>query len=155
MQHRRIIKQGPVVLATMEDGTIDPASASSQGLFLADTRYLSHCKITLNGLDPVLLGSSEEILYEASYLLTNPALPDIPARGLGVLWRNTISEGAVRMSITVANWALAPIELKLQIRLDSDFYDSFEARGVKRLRRGEMAEPAWSNGELKLEYVGL
>ena len=41
VQHRRIIKRGPVVVATNEDGSMDPASSASQGLFLADTRYLS------------------------------------------------------------------------------------------------------------------
>ena len=79
MEHRRIIKRGPVVVATREDGSMDPSSASSQGLFLADTRYLSKFQICIGGTQPVLLGSSEEILFQASYLHTNADLNDIPA----------------------------------------------------------------------------
>lgn len=155
MQHRRIIKQGPVVLATREDGSMDPSSPSSQGLFLADTRFLSHFRITLNGSDLVLLGSSEEILFEAAFLHTNSADAGIPARGLGVLQRNTISDGEVHIDILLANWSLKPVSLTVGILVDSDFFDSFEARGMKRTRRGEVVPPHLVDGHVVLEYHGL
>ncbi|HEX6507300.1 MAG TPA: glycogen debranching N-terminal domain-containing protein [Chloroflexota bacterium] len=155
MQHRRIIKRGPVVVATREDGSMDPSSASSQGLFLADTRYLSTFQIMLNGEPPVLLGSSEEILFQASYIHTNPPLIDIPARALGVLQNNTIAEGAVKIEIILVNWSLKPVQFEVAIDVGSDFFDSFEARGVKRLRRGEMKPIQSTKDCLELEYIGL
>src|SRR5947209_17742087 len=135
MQHRRIIKQGPVVLATAEDGSMDPSAAASQGLFLADTRYLSTFKLRLNGSEPVILGSTEEILFQSSYLLTNSTLDEIPERGIGLLRHSSINDGKVQIDLTVANWAATPIKVELTLELDSDFYDSFEARGVKRPHR--------------------
>src|SRR5947209_4844959 len=155
VQHRRIIKQGPVVVATNEDGSMDPSSASSQGLFLADTRYLSLFQVRINGESPVLLGSSEEDLFQASYLHTNPPLADIPARAVGVLQRNTIHGGRVQIEVTIANWSLKPVECELSIEIDCDFFDSFEARGVKRLKRGELKEPSVTRHSVELEYIGL
>ena len=56
MEHRRIIKQGTVVIATHEDGSIDPAGTFSQGLFVGDTRFLSHFRLHLDGGSPDLMG---------------------------------------------------------------------------------------------------
>ena len=128
MQHRRIIKRGPIVLATQEDGTMDPASATSQGLFLADTRFLSTFTLKLNDVAPVLMGSSEEILFETSFILTNPAFDDIPANDLGILQRNTIQEDVVKMSLLVVNWSLQDVEFTHLHR--SRFYDT--VRGARR-----------------------
>ncbi|MGH2443631.1 MAG: amylo-alpha-1,6-glucosidase [Chloroflexota bacterium] len=155
MEHRRIIKRGPIVLATREDGTMDPSSTSSQGLFLADTRHLSLFRVRLNGQDPVLMGSSEEILFQAAFIFTNGQLADIPARGLGILQHNTIDESNVKISITVANWALKPVEVEMGIEVDCDFFDSFEARGVKRLKRGEIRPIKTESDCVELSYVGL
>ncbi|GAC1323519.1 MAG: glycogen debranching N-terminal domain-containing protein [Chloroflexota bacterium] len=155
MQHRRIIKQGPIVFATNEDGSMDPSSTSSQGLFLADTRFLSTFQIRLNGVIPVLLGSSEEILFESSFLHTNPDIPDIPARGIGILQRNTIQESDVNVHIVVANWSVRPISVELSVELGSDFFDSFEARGVKRLKRGQIIAPKVTENAVELGYEGL
>jgi glycogen debranching enzyme len=154
-QHRRIIKQGPIVLATREDGSMDPSSPSSQGLFLADTRFLSRFQLRINDREPVLLGSNEENLFEASYLHTNPALTDIPQRTLGILQRNRISEGLVRVEATIANWGVKPAECQLSIEVDSSFFDSFEARGVRRPKRGQIKTPEATHDTVKLSYLGL
>src|SRR5579859_1622661 len=116
---------------------MDPGSSASQGLFLADTRYLSTFQLFIGGEHPVLMGSSEEILFQASYLHTNPTLDAIPARAIGCLQQNTIEEDAVQVQITLVNWSLKAVEFPFEIEVGSDFFDSFEARGVKRLRRGE------------------
>jgi glycogen debranching enzyme len=155
VHHRRIIKRGPIVVATREDGSMDPESTSSQGLFLADTRYLSRFQLRLNGVEPVLLGSTEEVVFQSSFLHTNPQLDEVPARALGVLQRNSIEEGAVKIEIVLANWALKETEIELSIEIDSDFFDSFEARGVKRVRRGEVQPIDIGEHAVKLSYIGL
>jgi glycogen debranching enzyme len=155
VQHRRIIKRGPVVVATNEDGSMDPASSASQGLFLADTRYLSTFQVRVGGETPLLLGSSEEILFQASYLHTNPALTDIPARAIGLLQRNSIGDDAVQIELTLVNWSLQAVQFEFEIALGSDFFDSFEARGVKRLKRGESLPVQSTDNKIELQYVGL
>jgi glycogen debranching enzyme len=155
VQYRRIIKRGPVVLATHEDGSMDPASASSQGLFLADTRFLSRFQLYINGEKPVLLGSTEEDMFQSSFTQTCPKVDDLPARGLGLLQRNTIEEAWVHVEIDVINWALKRVEVEISVELDSDFFDSFEARGVKRLKRGTTMPKKITENSLHLEYLGL
>jgi glycogen debranching enzyme len=134
---------------------MDPSSSSSQGLFLADTRYLSKFQVCIGGTHPVLLGSSEEILFQASYLHTNAELDDIPARAIGLLQRNSIGEGAVQIELAVVNWSLKRAEFTIDVELSSDFFDSFEARGVKRLKRGETKPVKATPSGVELQYVGL
>src|SRR5579872_3270209 len=155
MQHRRIIKRGPIVVATQEDGSMDPSSTSTQGLFLDDTRFLSLFQVLLNGVKPVLMGSSEEILFEASFMFTNPELPGVAARSLGVIQHNTIQDSQVQVAINLSNWSMKTAEFELSIEVATDFFDSFEARGVKRLKRGDLHEPRATDNRVFLEYVGL
>ena len=89
MEHRRIIKLGAVVVATHEDGSIDPTGPFSQGLFVGDTRFLSRFRIYLDGLAPSLMGSGEETLYQAGYLQTNP----VAASCAGTFFRPRAADG--------------------------------------------------------------
>ncbi|MBV9280487.1 MAG: hypothetical protein JOZ41_10435, partial [Chloroflexi bacterium] len=155
MQHRRIVKQGPVVLATQEDGSMDPGGTSTQGLFLGDTRFLSRFKVRVNDQDLTLLGSTEEIVFQSSFLQTNSPLPDIPARGIGILQKNSIQEDSVQIELGVANWALKKLSVSVSIEVAADFFDSFEARGVKRLKRGETKPAQVSSDCVHLQYIGL
>lgn len=160
MQHRRIIKQGPIVLATSEDGSMSPDAHASQGLFLADTRFLATFQLRLNDCEPVLLGSTESKLFELSYLFTNPDLQDLPTRRVGILQRNTLQErkngmAGVHMDITFLNWSMSPAKFEVSIEVGCDFYDSFEARGVHRLKRGKLLEPKVTKDSVTLGYVGL
>jgi glycogen debranching enzyme len=160
MQHRRIIKEGPIVLATAEDGSMDPRATASSGLFLGDTRFLSRFQVRLNGALPVLLGSTEEQLFQASFLLTNEPFDGVPMRSIGILQRNTLHDQSkgppdVNVDISIVNWCSKPIELELSIEVDADFFDSFEARGVKRLKRGETLEPRVLDSSVELGYIGL
>ncbi len=134
---------------------MDSTSAATQGLFLADTRYLSTFKLTIGGQTPVLLGSSEEILFQASFLQTNAAYDDVPARSIGVLQRNSIGDGSVNIHIVLANWSGTARNIPVDIEVDSDFFDSFEARGVKRVRRGTMEPVQVTDNRIELKYVGL
>lgn len=134
---------------------MDPSATASQGLFLADTRYLSTFQLRLNDEIPILLGSSEEMLFQASFLHTNPDLSDIPSRGIGILQKNSIHAGSVTIDLTLANWALKPLSIELSIEVGCDFFDSFEARGVKRLKRGELRPIRASRKTVELQYLGL
>jgi len=147
--------RGPIVLATNENGSMDSSSPASQGLFLDDTRYLSEFQILLNGVQPILMGSSEEILFEASFIFTNPELPGVAARGLGLLQRNQIEDNKVKIDLEIINWTLKPADFELSIEIGSDFFDSFEARGVRRLKRGELKEPRATVSRVVLDYEGL
>lgn len=160
MQHRRIIKEGPIVLATSEDGSMSPETAGTQGLFLADTRFLSTFRVRMNDSDLLLLGSTEQELFHLSYLFANPDLDGIPMRTVGVLQHNALQEKSsgladVQMDLTVLNWGLKPVAIEMSIEVGCDFFDSFEARGVHRTKRGQIMEPEVSEEVVTLAYLGL
>jgi glycogen debranching enzyme len=160
MQHRRIIKEGPIVLATAEDGSMDPEAIASSGLFLADTRFLSRFQIMLDGVPPLLLGSTEEQPFQSSFLLANAEFDGVPLRSIGILQRNTLHDQSkgppdVHVDISIINWCTKPIEFDLSVDVDADFFDSFEARGVKRLKRGQMMPCKVTDSSLELVYLGL
>lgn len=139
---------------------MDPDSAASQGLFLADTRFLSRFQLRLNNVEPVLMGSTEEHLFELSYLFSNPEMDGVPERALGIYQRNTVQERAggladVHIEIGFVNWCLHALEFEVSIEVDCDFFDSFEARGVHRLKRGRVLEPEVDSASVTLAYVGL
>jgi glycogen debranching enzyme len=155
MEHRRIIKQGGIVVCSQEDGSMDPAAANSQGLYFSDTRFLSKFQLYLNGLKPRLLGSTEESLFHAVFLHTNPDLTDLPTRSLGIRQETKVEAGVVTFQIGVINWTMRPAEVELSIEIDADFWDSFEARGVKREQRGQSFDPQATANTLEMKYVGL
>ena len=109
MERRRIIKQGGVVCATHEDGSIDPGGKSSMGLFVGDTRFLSRFQLYIDGLSPNLLGSTEEEMHQAAFFHTNPDLTDLPTRSLGLLQRISIEN----------SWMRGPTDVDWFYRYDS------------------------------------
>src|SRR5579884_1920145 len=144
----------------MEDGSIDPEGASSQGLFLADTRFLSRFQIYLDGCPPYLLGSSEEELFQASFLLANRGTSTVPDRTVGILQRYSLRERSsgladVLVELSIVNWCMKPVAFPLSIELASDFFDTFEARGVTRLKRGQLLDPVVKDSSIELAYIGL
>ena len=155
MEHRRIIKLGTIVFATHEDGSMDPDGPFSMGLFDADTRFLSRFQIYLNGIEPRLLGSTEESPFQAGFLHTNTELSNVPARSIGVLQRNSIKGDTASILLGITNCTSQPVEFELSVDIGADFFDSFEARGVKRQKRGTLAEPIAKGDTLELGYVGL
>ncbi|HEX6509096.1 MAG TPA: glycogen debranching N-terminal domain-containing protein, partial [Chloroflexota bacterium] len=144
-----------VVVATQEDGSIDPAGTFSQGLFVGDTRFLSRFRIYLDGLAPSLMGSGEETLYQAGYIHTNPALPHVTARSFGLVQRTAIQNGMVTITLAIRNMTIDPVEFELSIDIDADFHDLFETRGVKREKRGEMLPVETTGTSLRFQYRGL
>jgi glycogen debranching enzyme len=155
MEHRRIIKQGAVVVATEEDGSIEPTGTVTQGLFVGDTRFLSRFRLSLDGIPPSLMGSGEEKLYQAGYLHTNPALPHAPARSLGLVQHTAIENGMVTITLAVRNMMVNPVDFELSVDIDADFLDSFETRGVKREKRGQTFAVAATGTSLRFQYQGL
>ena len=52
------LKSGGVFVCARRDGDLRPGRASGEGLYADDTRHLSELRLTVGGLQPVLLSSS-------------------------------------------------------------------------------------------------
>ena len=68
------LKSGAVFVCARRDGDIRPGRVSGEGLYAEDTRHLSELRLTVGGLQPVLLSSVMESGHHAVINATNPAL---------------------------------------------------------------------------------
>src|ERR1041385_5126166 len=139
---RRALKHGDTFVVTDSFGDIGATAGGTDGLFHADTRFLSHLELTLNGQQPLLLGSNvrdDNTLLAVD--LTNPDYYDGAAIALQkdivhiartmFLW-----QGTAYQRLAVRNHGDRPLTLQIALHFDSDFADLFEVRGLQRPRRG-------------------
>ena len=157
----RVLKHGDTFLVVDPYGDAQARDAAAEGLFHADTRYLSHLYLTVNGHRPLLLGSNVTEDNLALVIdLTNPDIaernqPPLPKETLHILRTKVLDDAACIETIRVQNFGQAPVQLEVVLRLQADFADIFEVRGQVRQRRG-IYQPAVTRGsECVWRYEGL
>jgi glycogen debranching enzyme len=118
----------------VSDGRGDIRPASYDGLYAADTRYLSQFALRLGGKQ--LDGLSVAIVdhRHAIFSLTNTASPGLPMTSL-IVTRDRNMGASLVESIGVVSYAMHPVKLRLDIELAADFADIFEVRGGGELTR--------------------
>ena len=132
-----VLKHGILFLLTDAFGDIH-SDWRGLGLYLGDTRFLSHYEVRLNGERPVLLHGAIGAL-RGTIQLTNPDLmrnPDASGPGhrrcrrqsLGIVRERVASDGVRKSG---PNRELhAPRDVRAcRADLDADFADIFEVRG--------------------------
>ena len=158
---RRVLKHGDTFAVLDSHGDIGASAGGPDGLFDHDTRYLSRLELLIDGMQPLLLGSSvRDDNITLSVDLTNP---DIYYDGHIVFPRNTIHilrtaylwNGAAHQRIAVSNFGEAVVTLALSLSFRNDFADLFEVRGQRRQRRGQMQEHIEGESQVAFSYMGL
>jgi glycogen debranching enzyme len=158
---RRILKHDDTFAVFDSHGDMGASAGGPDGLFDHDTRYLSRLELLINGMQPLLLGSSvrdDNLTLTAD--LTNP---DIFHDGHIILPRDTIHivrtaylwKGVAHQRMAVVNHGEGPIAFTLALSFGNDFADLFEVRGQQRLHRGFFREEALDAREVDFIYVGL
>ncbi len=142
---RHTLKHGDSFVVCDSHGDIGASAGGPDGLFNHDTRFLSHLELLINGMQPLLLGSSvRDDNVSLSVDLTNP---DIYRDGHIVLARDTIHivrtmyiwGDVAHQRIHVSNHGESAIEFTISLSFGCDFSDLFEARGMPRAKRGTHA----------------
>ena len=113
------------------------------GLYHLDTRFLSGFQLTINGCAPILLSSSVDRAYVATFQLVNPALAigggtDIPRQTIS-LRRTRFVHLGLHERIGIQNCNRFPVELTLELDFAADFRDIFAVRGYHS--RDPLGEP--------------
>ena len=158
---RRTLKHADTFAVFDSHGDMGASAGGPDGLFNHDTRYLSRFELLIDGMQPLLLGSSvrdDNLMLAAD--LTNA---DIFYDGHIVLPRDTLHvvrtaylwKGVVHQRIAVGNHGEAPVAFSLTLLFGNDFADLFEVRGQRRERRGHLSEVVRSPSEVAFVYVGL
>ena len=159
-----VLKSGDMFMLNNAHGDIRP-DGRGLGLFLGDTRFLSTYDLLLNGTHPVVLRAGPAASQHSVIQMANPDLLDQPAdadgaevvlrrHSLGVVRDRTIG-GGLSERVTVTNYTTVPQRARMTLRLDADYADIFELRGLVRAMRGERLTNAWSSDGLAFSYRGL
>lgn len=132
------------------------------GLYEGDTRVLSTYDMRLNGIRPVVLRAGPAAGYRGAIQLTNPDFHSRPADGSEVVLRRH-SLGVVRErvmasgfgeEISVQNFTNRAERARLTLRLDADYADIFELRGLVRQHRGERLPNEGDGEDVSFAYRG-
>jgi glycogen debranching enzyme len=156
----RTLKHGDMFAVFDHHGDAIGGPGSTDGLYYRDTRYLSWCQLRINGVRPLLLGST--LRDDNATLTCDLTNPDIDSAGVGLehdlihirrscfLWNATCYQ-----RLSIRNFDQVPHALRVQLVFAADFSDIFEARGTRRERRGTMHTPRLVKSAAVLAYTGL
>src|SRR5437868_11023537 len=85
---RRVLKCGDTFIVLDSHGDIGASAGGTDGLFHADTRYLSRLELLLNGLQPLLLGSN--LRDDNAWLTVDQTNPDFYRDDRIILEKDTV-----------------------------------------------------------------
>jgi glycogen debranching enzyme len=158
---RRTLKSGDTFIVMDSHGDVGSSAGGPDGLFHCDTRYLSRLELTVNELQPLLLGSN--LRDDNALVAVDLTNPDIFSDQRIVLQKDTLHivrtiflwRGTAYQRLGLRNFGDRPADLRLVILFDNDFADLFEVRGLRRARRGVASRKLVGADQALLSYHGL
>ncbi len=161
MRLRRNLKHDDTFAVVDSHGDIGASAGCSDGIFHADTRYLSYFEFLLNGRQLLLLDSN--VRDDNSVLTVDLTNPDIYFGSKLVLHKDVLHvtrtlflwRGTAYQRFGVQNHDGLPVSLRLSFSFGGDFADIFEVRGIRRQRRGVATARVVDEKKVVLSYEGL
>jgi len=158
---RRSLKYNDTFLVIDSHGDIGAAPGCADGLFHADTRFLSRLELLIGGMQLLLLGSN--LRDDNSLLSVDLTNPDISRGGRIVLPQNTLHidrtvflwRDTAHQRIGIRNFGTRPVTMELVLKFACDFADLFEVRGATRKKRGTAKAKPTAADAVVHEYAGL
>lgn len=158
---RRTLKANDTFAVVDSHGDIGASAGDPDGIFNNDTRYLSRLELTIDDLEPLLLGSN--VRDDNTMLTVDLTNPDVYVRDRLVLPKDTVH--IVRTSFVwqenfytrfhIHNHGIQRITMSLSFAFSNDFADIFEVRGMRRARRGTQRAAMAEGNDVYLFYEGL
>jgi glycogen debranching enzyme len=158
---RRTLKHGDTFAVLDAHGDIGATRDGPDGVYNNDTRYLSQLELFINGMQPLLLGSN--VRDDNSLLTVDLTNPDIyfdkklalPKDTLHIVRTIFLRRNTAYQRLAIQNHGEVPVTVTLALAFATDFADLFEARGMRRERRGLMRPAEVGAEEVLLSYEGL
>src|SRR5215475_14163218 len=158
---RRTLKHGDSFIVVDAHGDIGASPGGPDGLFHADTRFLSRFEILVNGMQLLLLGSN--LRDDNAVLKVDLTNPDIFFDKRLILEKDTLHidrtiflwRGTAFQRLALRNYGARAVNLALSVGFDSDFADLFEVRGARRARRGVAVRKVTAPDQVTFTYTGL
>lgn len=143
------ILEGSTFIVSDRRGDIEGSSTDTQGLFAADTRFLSRWVMTVNGARPAALSTDDVEYFEAQFFLTPGSGTIYVDSDLSIFRRRMVEEG-FQEEIDIRNHSAKPVTLDVRIEADADFADLFEVKDALK-KKGEHYRRV-QDGRLVLGY---
>ncbi|MET0633349.1 MAG: amylo-alpha-1,6-glucosidase [Xanthobacteraceae bacterium] len=158
---RRTLKHDDTFVVLDSHGDIGASAGGADGLFHCDTRFLSRLELSLNGMQPLLLGSN--VRDDNTFLTIDLTNPDMYVDGHLVLPKDTLHvvrtiflwRDTAYQRLAIRNHGERLVDVRLSLLFDSDFADLFEVRGLRRQRRGVAGRLVAAPTTTVLNYEGL
>jgi glycogen debranching enzyme len=120
------ILEGSTFCLCDELGDID-GSASSQGFFTDDTRYLSILRLRVNGERPLPLSHGKVEYFSAAFYLRNPLAGDLKQDEVSIIRERFVGDG-MQDRLIVENRSMHPVAFDLELEVGSDFADIYAVK---------------------------
>lgn len=129
------------------------SSTQEQGYFAADTRLVSGYRLKLGGARAVLINSAATDHHSARFEFTNPALVQpngakLDANRIHLRLDRTIGAG-IHEDYELTSYHGDPVELDLEVSIESDFADLFDVKAHQPLLRGSL-QGSWDSRSERL-----
>jgi len=160
-ERRRVLKFNEMFALFDRFGDIQPIGLGEEGIYFADTCFLSHLELLIDGVRPMFLNST--VKEDNGLFVIELMNPDIYSEG-----KNAIPKGILHLfrakllyndacyeHVRITNFGLEPVETRLSLLYGADFKDIFEVRGYHRSQRGHDLTPIMKENEVLLGYRGL
>jgi glycogen debranching enzyme len=157
----RSLKHGDTFAVFDHYGDIRPTNTGEEGLYYDGTRFLSCLTLDLDGLRPLLLGSTvRDDNDQLIVTLTNPDMfaggqLHLAANSLHLSRRTFLLDEVCYVEIQLENYSFKSVDTSLTIRFGADYMDIYEVRGMSRSSRGKYMTPCVAENKVSLSYVGL
>lgn len=156
LEHDLVLKSDELYLvgAISTDGSGERAT----GLYLRDTRFLSHFFFTLDGeplhhLTDRIQGPASAWIMSTNGLLNRPE-GDIFPQSLGIAQTVTLTD-RMTVEITLSNYLPRAVAVSFGVTATSDFRDLFDIRGFPRSRHGTLSPVEEHDDGFRLSGRGL
>ena len=120
------ILEGSTFCLCDERGDID-GSASAQGFFTEDTRFLSLLRLRVNGERPLPLSSGKVEYFSAAFYLRNPLAGDLLQDEVSIVRERFVGEG-MQDRLILENRSMRAVGFELELEFGSDFADIYAVK---------------------------
>jgi glycogen debranching enzyme len=107
-------------------GDID-GSASAQGFFTEDTRFLSLLRLRMNGERPLPLSHGKVEYFSAAFYLRNPLVGDLQPDEVSIVRERFVGEG-MQDRLILENRSMRSVAFDLELEVGSDFADIYTVK---------------------------
>ncbi len=130
------ILDGNLFVVSNLQGDLEATSADNHGLFLDDTRFLSHWVLTLNGQRPTVLSVDDTFYYRIQHFLALASSAVYIDSEVTVVRQRSV-RGGFHEVLMIDNHGRAPLDIEVRIEVAADFADLFEVK-EKRPKKGTL-----------------